>query len=189
MHDMWDADQLIETLLDRQTGYADQPLERGGPTAFGISEAVARAHGYSGPMRRLPREEAARIWRRLYWRRPRFDAIARRSRRLAAELFDIGAKLGPAVAATFLQRVLTALNRNGGDYADLVPDGRIGERTLAGLDTLLACRGQGAGEAVLLTALEAVTGERCIRLAERRPPNEALLYDWLANRMSQGGEA
>ena len=77
-------------------------------------------------MRLLPREEAAAIYRRLYWLRPRFDEIAKRSPRVAAELFDTGVNMGPAVAVTFLQRALTALNRNGNDYPDLTPDGRIG---------------------------------------------------------------
>ena len=186
MDDTCDVDALIDGLLDRQPGYAGGHDE--GPAAFGISEAVARAHGYAGAIRRLPRDEAARIYRRLYWLRPRFDAVAERSPALAAELLETGARLGPAVASTFLQRVLTALNRNGGDYADLVPDGRIGERTLAALDACLACRGR-SGETVLLRAIEAVIGERCVRLAERRPPNEAMLYNWLANRMSARGTA
>jgi hypothetical protein len=36
---------------------------------------------------------------------------------------------------------------------------------------------------VLLRALEALQGERYIRLAELRPANEAFLYGWLANRI------
>jgi hypothetical protein len=36
---------------------------------------------------------------------------------------------------------------------------------------------------VLLRALEALQGERYLRLAERRPANEAFLYGWLANRI------
>jgi lysozyme family protein len=55
----------------------NHPADRGGPTRFGITEAVARAHGYAGPMALLPREEAAAIYRRLYWLRPRFDQVAR----------------------------------------------------------------------------------------------------------------
>ena len=91
--------------------------------------------------------------------------------------------MGPAVAATFLQRALTALNRCGKDFADLVPDGRIGARTLAALDGFFDARGRRGGEAVLLRALEALQGERYLRLAERRPANEAFLYGWLANRI------
>ena len=177
-----DVDELIDGLLEREGRYVNHPADRGGPTNFGITEAVARAHGYRGAMRNLPREEAAAIYRRLYWLRPRFDEVARRTPHLAAELFDTGANMGSAVAATFLQRALTALNRNGKDYPDLVPDGRIGETTLAALDAFLAARGR-QGETVLLRALEALQGERYLRLAERRPANEAFLYGWLANRL------
>jgi lysozyme family protein len=185
MDDGVDVDGLIDALIDREGGYANHPADKGGPTCFGITEGVARAHGYAGPMRNLPRDNAVAIYRRLYWQRPRFDEIARRSARLAAELFDTGVNMGPAVAATFLQRALTALNRGGKDYPDLTPDGRIGPATLAALDAFLAARGANSGETVLLRAIEALQGERYLRLAERRPANEAFLYGWLANRIGE----
>ena len=181
------VDALIDGLIEREGGYVDHPSDKAGPTCFGITEAVARAHGYAGPMRKLPRDEAAAIYRRLYWLRPRFDQVARRSARIAAELFDTGVNMGPTVATTFLQRALTALNRNGKDYSDLTPDGRIGPLTLHALDAFLAARGKRGGETVLLRALEALQGERYLRLAERRPANEAFLYGWLANRIGTIG--
>lgn len=195
-----DIDGLIDALIDREGGYVNRPDDKGGPTCFGITEAVARAHGYAGPIRQLPRADAAAIYRRLYWLRPRLDEVARRSGRVAAELFDTGVNMGPAVAVTFLQRALTALNRGGKDYPDLTPDGRIGPATLSALDTFLATRGSSpavgvdggdqqetCGETVLLRALEALQGERYLRLAERRPANEAFLYGWLANRIGEAG--
>jgi len=178
------VDAIIEELIDREGGFVSNPADGGGPTCFGITEAVARAHGYAGPMRRFPREEAARIYKRLYWLRPGIDQVASRSNVLATELFDTGVHMGPAVAITFLQRALTALNRNARDYADLTPDGRIGAQTLAALDAFLTVRGAG-GETILLRALEALQGERYLRLAERRPANEAFLYGWLANRVGE----
>jgi lysozyme family protein len=181
--DTVDVDAIIEGLIDREGGFVDNPADQGGPTCFGITEAVARAQGYRGTMRRLPREEAASIYTQLYWLRPRFDEVAKRSVRVAAELLDTGVNMGPAVATTFLQRALTALNRNGTDYPDLAPDGRIGPTTLAALDAFLDLRGKSSGETVLLRALEALQGERYLRLAERRPANEAFLYGWLANRI------
>lgn len=184
-----DIDKLIDGLIEREGGYANHPADRGGATNFGITEAVARAHGYAGSMRKLPRYEAAAIYRRLYWLRPRFDQVAKRTPAVAAELFDTGVNMGPAVAVTFLQRALSALNRNRVDYADLVPDGRIGTATLAALDTFLKLRGGKSGEDVLLRALDALQGERYIRLAERRPANEAFLYGWLANRTGSEGTA
>lgn len=177
------VDALVDALIEREGGYVNHPADRGGPTCFGITEAVARAHGYAGAIRNLPREEAAAIYRRLYWQRPRHDQVAKLAPPVAGELFDTGVNMGPAVASTFLQRALTALNRNGRDYPDLTPDGRIGPHTLAALDAFLEARGSRGGETVLLRALEALQGERYLRLAELRPANEAFLYGWLANRI------
>lgn len=182
-----DDEQLITTLVDdlieREGGFVNNPADRGGPTCFGITEAVARAHGYGGPMSLLPRSDAETIYRRLYWTRPRFDQVATRSSRIAAELFDTGANMGPGVATTFLQRALTALNRNGQDYPDLIPDGRVGPTTLSALEAFFKVRGRERGEVVLMRALEALQGERYLRLAEKRPANETFLYGWLANRI------
>ena len=183
MEDTIDVNAQIDGLIEREGGYVENGADKGGPTCFGITEAVARANGYRGSMRQLPRDEAAAIYKRLYWLRPQLDDVARRSARLAAELFDTGVNMGPAVAVTFLQRALTALNRNGKDYPDLVPDGRVGPQTLAALDAFLSLRGRSSGETVLLRALEALQGERYLRLAERRPANEAFLYGWLSNRI------
>lgn len=177
------VERLIDALIEREGGYVNHRSDRGGPTCFGISEAVARAHGYMADMRHLPREEAATIYRRLYWLRPKLDQVAKRAPRVAAEMFDTGVNMGPAVAVTFLQRALTALNRCGRDFPDLTPDGRVGPQTLAALDAFLRVRGRTGGETVLLRALEALQGERYLRLAERRPANEAFLYGWLANRI------
>jgi lysozyme family protein len=179
------VDSLTDGVIDREGGYVDNPADKGGPTCFGITQAVARANGFAGSMRQLSRGEAVAIYRQLYWLRPRFDEIAKRSFRIASELFDTGVNMGPAVAVTFLQRALTALNRNGTDYPDLTPDGRIGAKSLLALDAFLRIRGQSNGETVLLRALEALQGERYLRLAERRPANEAFLYGWLANRIGE----
>ena len=178
-----DPERLIDEVIAREGGYSNHPADRGGPTRWGITEAVARAHGYGGPMRAFPRGEAVDIYRRLYWLRPGFDRVAALAPALAAELFDTGINMGTPIAAGFLQRALNALNRGAADYPDLGVDGRIGERTIAALAAFLARRGA-AGEKVLLKAVEALQGERYLRLAEQRPANEAFLYGWLANRLS-----
>ena len=175
-------DELIDDVIGREGGYSNHPADRGGPTRWGITEAVARAHGFAGDMRALPREEAAAIYRRIYWLRPGFDRVAEIAPRIAAELFDTGVNMGPEVAAGFLQRALNALNRGASDYPDIAVDRRIGETTLAALRGFIARRG-GSGEEVLLKAIEALQGERYLRLAEQRPANEAFLYGWLANRL------
>jgi lysozyme family protein len=177
-----DVDELIDDVIGREGGYSNHPADRGGPTRWGITEAVARAHGFAGDMRAFPREEAVAVYRRLYWLRPGFDRVAEHAPLVAAELFDTGVNMGPEVAAGFLQRALNALNRGASDYGDIAIDRRIGNATIAALRGFIARRGAG-GEAVLLKAIEALQGERYLRLAEQRPANEAFLYGWLANRL------
>lgn len=179
---MTDITRLIDEVIDREGGYSNHPADRGGPTNWGITQAVARRHGYTGDMRHFQRAEAVGIYRRLYWLRPAFDRVAQRAPALAAEMFDTGVNMGPAVAATFLQRSLNALNRGATDYPDMRVDGAIGPVTLAALDAFLATRGQ-AGETVLVKAADALQGERYVRLAEQRPANEAFFYGWLAQRI------
>ncbi len=175
-------DRLIDEVIDREGGYVNHPADRGGPTNWGITLAVARQHGHAGDMRDLPRSDATALSRRLYWLRPAFDCVAQRAPALAAEMFDTGVNMGPAVAATFLQRALNALNRGASDYPDMRVDGAIGPVTLAALDAFLATR-SGRGETVLVKAVDALQGERYLRLAEQRPANEAFLYGWLAHRI------
>lgn len=175
-------EEMIDSVIGREGGYTNHPADRGGPTRWGVTQAVARAHDYDGDMRGYPRARAEAVYRTLYWARPRFDQVAERAASLAAEMFDTGVNMGPAVAAAFLQRALNALNRGASDYPDVVCDGQIGPQTLDALDRFLARRGA-SGEMVLLKAVEALQGERYLHLAERRPANEAFLYGWLANRI------
>ena len=175
-------DTLIDALITREGGYVDHPADRGGATRWGITVAVARANGYHGAIRDLPRAVAASIYETVYWRAPGLDRIAARAPRLAAELFDSGVNMGTGTAIGFLQRALNALNRGASDYPDLALDHAIGARTLAALDAFLARRGA-SGEGVLVKAVDALQGERYLALAERRPVNEAFLYGWLAERI------
>jgi lysozyme family protein len=177
-----DVDKLIDEVIGREGGFSDHPADRGGATRWGVTEAVAREHGWRGDMRHYPRTEAVAVYRRLYWLRPGFDRIAEHAPAIAEEMFDTGVNMGPAVAVGFLQRALNALNRGASDYPDIAVDRRIGPATVAALQRYLARRGRG-GEMVLLKAIEALQGERYVRLAEERPANEAFLYGWLANRL------
>lgn len=175
-------DVLIEDLIDREGGYVNHSADRGGPTRWGITHAVARRQGYMDDIRHLPQSDAAAIYKKLYWVAPGFEKVADLAPRLAEELFDTGVNMGTGTATGFLQRALNALNRNGGDYSDLTVDRRVGPATLAAL-TAFFCKRGASGETVLLKAVEALQGAHYVRLAETRPSQEAFLYGWLANRI------
>ncbi|MFM2409397.1 MAG: hypothetical protein RL481_225 [Pseudomonadota bacterium] len=179
---MMQVDELIEDVIEREGGFVHHPADRGGATNWGITEAVARRQGYIGDIRALPKNDAAAIYKRLYWLSPCFDALAERAPKLAAELFDTGINMGTGTATGFLQRALNALNREGADYPDLRIDRQIGPATLAALDAFLKKRGR-AGESVLLKAVEALQGAHYLNIAEARPSQEAFVYGWLANRI------
>lgn len=181
-------DTLIEDVIAREGGYVNHPADRGGPTNWGITEAVARAQGYLGHMRSLPRSDAAAIYKRLYWLKPQLDKLAATMPALAAELFDTGINMGTGRAAEFLQRALNALNRQAKDYPDLKVDRQIGPATLSALAAFKRVRGKEA-ERVLLKAVEALQGAFYIELAERNSSQEAFVFGWLAHRIGNTGEA
>lgn len=176
-------DQIIEDVLAAEAGYVDHPDDRGGETNWGITVATARAAGYSGPMREMPRDFAKAIYRRRYIEAPGFGAIIGLSPAIAAELVDTGVNMGPTVASRFMQRTLNALNRQGRDWADIAVDGVIGPGTMRALKAALAARGD-AGEAVILKALNALQGARYIELAEGRQANESFMFGWLDKRVA-----
>lgn len=175
-------DQIFAAIVGREGGFVDNPDDRGGATRWGITERVARAHGYQGAMRDLPRETALAILDADYWTGPRFDQVAAISPRIAEELCDTGVNMGPAVQAAMLQRWLSTFNLKGTLYPDLTADGQIGPRTLVALKAYLTKRGQD-GEAVLLKALNCSQAARYLELTEQREANETFVYGWLLNRV------
>jgi lysozyme family protein len=176
-------DDMIETTIGHEGGYSDHPADRGGPTMWGITERVARRNGYRGDMRSLPRDTAVAIYRNEYAIRPGFAAVAQISAAVAAELFDTGVNMGPAVPSLWFQQVLNALNGGGKLYADIGEDGDIGPATLAAFRAYRLARGAEA-DAVMLKALNALQGARYIELARTRAANEAFAYGWLRARVA-----
>lgn len=173
-----DIDTIVERVLKAEGGYVNDPNDAGGETMYGITRATARANGYNGAMRDLPRETAKQIYFTQYVVRPGFDKIGVISEAIAAELVDTGVNMGPAVASRFLQRALNALNRRGIDYADIGADGVAGPATRSALSAYVEKRGR-EGERRLLALLNALQGSRYVELCEGRQANENFMYGWL----------
>lgn len=176
-------DQIFNELLGKEGGYVNHPSDRGGPTKWGITEKVARAHGYSGSMKDLTRERALSIYEADYWYGPRFDQVAELSPDIAAELCDTGVNMGPAVASKFLQRWLNVMNKRGTLYPDLIADGLIGSRTINALRAYLDNRKQD-GLTVMLRGLNCSQGARYLDITEVREANEEFIFGWLLNRVN-----
>ena len=176
-------DRLIDPLLEREGGYVDHSSDPGGATNFGITERVARRHGYRGHMQDLPRAVAKHIYAVDYWDGPGFAAVAEHSEAIAEELFDTGVNMGVGVASTFLQRALNGFNRDERLYTDIREDGNIGSRTVEALRQYLRQRDRRA-EKVMLATLNGFQVERYFVIAEGRRSSEDFLYGWIAGRVA-----
>ncbi|MBB0022945.1 glycoside hydrolase family 108 protein [Ralstonia pickettii] len=60
-------DDAFDALIGNEGGYSNNPADPGGETMWGITARVARASGYTGPMRELPQVTAKAIAKKLYW--------------------------------------------------------------------------------------------------------------------------
>ena len=173
----------INHILKIEGGYVNDPSDSGGETHFGITQRVARAHGYKGPMRDMPRAVAFTIYATRYWDALSLDHVENLCPKVAQELADTGVNMGVGRAAEFLQKTLNALNNQEQYYTDLAIDMDIGPATLRALAMFMDSRGP-EGEQVLVSALNALQGAFYIDLTERRQKDEKYLYGWLLKRVT-----
>jgi len=176
--------RMIDELIShREGGYVNNKHDSGGPTNHGITERVARRHGYRGSMKNMPLYVAFDIYAKKYWDRLALNSIAEMSPSIAGELFDSGVNTGTGRAAEWLQRSLNVLNRRGKIYEDIKVDGDIGPATIGALVAYLKKRGSD-GEVVLFRMLNSMQGAFYIHLAERREKDEEFVFGWFRTRVA-----
>lgn len=173
---------IIEGVIGREGRYSNNPADPGGETMWGWTKNAARAAGYTGEMKDMPRTWAAAAYLRKYVQQPGFDKVAAVNMRIAEKLVDAGVNMGALTPAPWLQRCLNALNRQQQDYADIVVDGSIGPATIGALQAFLNKRGAD-GEKVLLRLLNCLQGARYLDIVEHRVQSEDFLFGWLLNRV------
>lgn len=176
-------DRLIDGILAREGDYVDHPSDPGGSTRYGITQRVARANGYSGPMRDFPIDRARAIYHRLYLEKPGFLGIAEIDPLVAEEVIDSGVNAGPQRAALWFQQALNVLNRRGRDYADIGEDGAIGPVTLSAFRALRRRRGEAKARQLMLKALNGLQFGHYFSLARQNAKFEDFMAGWLDNRV------
>lgn len=115
-----DFNLALAFVLDQEGGYVHHPADPGGETNYGITKAVAAAHGYRGPLRSIPMDWVRRIYQQGYWDRCRCEAMPEHPIRLV--VFDAAIHSGVGQSIKWLQREL-----------GVAVDGLIGPVTLAAL--------------------------------------------------------
>lgn len=125
-------DEAFDRLIGHEGGYSFHPSDPGGETMWGVTARVARADGYTGDMRSLPRDRAKAIYRKSYWAAVQADQLPEAVR---FEVFDAAVNSGPVQAVKWLQRALGVRD-----------DGALGPVTLAAArsaDAMLPARFNG----------------------------------------------
>ena len=145
-------------------GYSNNPADPGGETNHGVTAAVARSHGYDGPMRELPKETAQQIYIGSYVEGPGFHRIVAISPAVGEKLVDAGVNAGPGRAARWFQQALNHLSRGGADYPLVAADGQVGAQTLAAYQALERKRGRVKACELVLKLLDAQQGAHYMSL-------------------------
>lgn len=113
---MADFDRAFAALLGNEGAYT---VDDGGPTMWGITQAVARANGYTGDMQALPQATAKQIARSAYWNPIQGDSLPDL---LAFQVFDAAYNSGVTPAVIWLQQA-----------AGVKADGNLGPVTMAAI--------------------------------------------------------
>ena len=156
-------DPILDEVIRREGGYVHDPVDRGGPTKYGITQRTLRA--WRGQMvtaadvRRLTRDEAWAIYQRRYVDAPGFATLPDP---LRAQVVDDGVLSGPRHTVKDLQRAI------GG----VTVDGQLGPTTRAALDS--------AGVRLVHARLIQVRATRIGRIVQRAPSQARFLTGWLA---------
>jgi len=122
-------EQSLKQLLGNEGGFVDHPADPGGATNFGITQRVARAHGFTGDMRNLPLGTALSIYKSDYWDPIKADQLPDA---LRFHVFDAAVNSGPGQAVKWLQSA-----------AGITVDGVIGPKTLAAAAGVTAAKYSG----------------------------------------------
>lgn len=127
-------DRAFRIVLNAEGGYANEPLDRGGPTNLGITQRTLdgwrRYHPeFPASVRDLTADHARAIYDRQYWQPAGCDFMPWP---LSLAVFDMSVHSGPGRSVEYLQR---ALNDFG---AQLEADGGFGPKTQAALGEVLA---------------------------------------------------
>ena len=136
-------EKIIEDILQKEGGFVNDPVDRGGITNYGITKGAYAAYKGLSPsqvkdsdIKNLTPDVAKDIYNTLYIRKPGFDKV--QSVLLQGQLADSSVNHGSTQATKLLQKSLKSLGFN----VDV--DGRLGPQTMRALNKAIAHKGEDA---------------------------------------------
>lgn len=173
---MTHVEAIVEAVIRREGGFVNDPVDRGGATNFGITQAtLSRYYGFAATVddvRNLTVDVAKEIYLRNYYYGPSIDSL---HKELQPFLFDSAVNHGARRAIMFAQGVC-----NQAGYRPLLQlDGAVGPNTRKGIEW--------AHDVMGMVYLKALVEERrnfyrVIVLAD--PKQKRFLNGWM-NRVNE----
>lgn len=158
-------------VLQLEGGYVNHPLDKGGPTKYGVILSVWREHGHdkdgdgdidAEDIKQLTEEDAKFIAKKVFWDYFRADFILNQS--VAEFIVDWGYNSGRTTVAKIVQRLLK-----------LVQDGVVGIQTLTAINV--------AAQEQFFNILKAERRAFLDNIIARRPDQKVFYKGWM-NRVN-----
>ena len=168
---MADFEKAVVAVLEHEKGFVDHPLDRGGPTNYGITQATLsrylRRPASVDDVKFMPVSTARAIYRAEYWQAIKGDDIE--SQEVANYCLDMAVLRGVGAAPKAIQIVL-----------GVKADGAIGPKTLAALNASKPSR--------FLLDFYRVCSRAFVNIVVSNTPQVVFLNGWL-NRLDKMYEA
>jgi len=170
-------ERALKEIKDIEGGYSNHPMDTGGKTKFGITERLARAHGYKGDMKNLTWGEAKEIYKGEYWLPNHYGKIE--SYKIAREVFEqainlpyIKVKNRMVLKANYhLQKSYNYTSEN-----EILVDGLVGPKTIKAINN---CE----NKKLLYKFLNGFQAKHYLELADKNDRYLAFIKGWFAKRV------
>ena len=154
-------EKCLDYIFQVEGGYSNHPNDKGGATKYGIIQAEARRHGYTGDMKNFTKDKAKEIYTKDYYYKNKLDQI--KDDRVALSVFDWTVNSGGAK-----KEIQKMLNNEYG--YNLSTDGVIGEQTLAALNAV--------NPDSLLKSISTTQRKYYDALVQKNPKNKSFQKGW-----------
>lgn len=170
---------VLAAVFAHEGGYVNDLRDPGGETNYGITVAVARDYGYTGPMRNLTKETASNIYLSNYINKPGYGELITLSPAVGQKVVDAAVNTGTARSSRWLQTALNSYSRGGLDYPQLTVDGKVGAGTNAAYAALQKKRGKVKACELVIKAIDTQQGQHYMSLTHL----SQYTAGWMDNRV------